>query len=58
MINKVPFGLDVTDNLGWHRLPKFAVPVMILILNATFGMCNSDRTFYYTTSTSYLIFLV
>ena len=33
--------------LGWHRLPKFAVPVMILILNAMFGMCNSDRTFYY-----------
>ena len=45
MINKVFFGLDATDNMGGHRLPKFAVPVMILILNATFGMCNSVRTF-------------
>lgn len=43
MINKVLFGLDPTEPV--HRLPKFAVPVMILILNATFGMCNSVRTF-------------
>ena len=48
MINNVFFGLDATDNVDGHRLPKFAVPVMILILNATFGRCNSVRTFYYT----------